>query len=298
MDKQTLLEDRDHGNSMFPFTVYSVDYLDKNVIFNLHWHPELEFIYIEKGPVNFQVGSKKYTLQSHSGFFVPSEQLHGAYPCDNKPFLLHAIVFHIDFIRSFGHDLIELHHIEHIQSFSQIHARLLNPSTSKKHTEIIQVMKDIIHTFKKQENYYELKIKGYLYLLLEVFFQAHSFEKYERVSSSEIKHTELLKKVLKFINVNYNKNIKIAELASLVQMSEGHFSRFFKSFVQMTPIEYINNIRINRACMLLQESDRLILDIALDVGFTNQSHFNRLFKKIKGCTPKEFKIRFEKAHST
>ena len=94
-----------------------------------------------------------------------------------------------------------------------------------------------------------------------------------------------------YIDHNYKQKLTVMELASQIQMSEGHFSRFFKSLVRMTPMEYINTTRINKACTLLQKSDRKMLDIAMDVGFQNQSYFIRLFKKQKGCTPREYRFR-------
>lgn len=288
MSKHNLLEDRVHGDSMFPFRIYMVDYLDGQVIFNMHWHPELEFIYVEKGPINVQVGTKQFRLEEGTGCFIPSEQLHGAYPCGDKPFKLHAVVFSIDLVRSFGYDLIESHYLEAIKSFSLVHSLKITPKTDQRMLRTIVMM---IECYSSKETSYELKVKGYLFLLFADIFKKQSWVHNEEVTQKELTKTELLKKVLQYIDQNYKQKLTVLELASHIQMSEGHFSRFFKALVRMTPMEYINTIRINKACTLLQKSNRKMLDIALDVGFQNQSYFIRLFKKQKGCTPKEYKMR-------
>ncbi|WP_026559145.1 helix-turn-helix domain-containing protein [Bacillus sp. J37] len=288
MNKHNLLEDRVHGDSMFPFRIYMVDYLDGQVIFNMHWHPELEFIYVEKGPINVQVGTKQYRLEEGTGCFIPGEQLHGAYPCGDKPFKLHAVVFSIDLLRSFGYDLIESYYLEAIKKFSFIHSMKLTPQTQEERM-MLKTIASIIEAYSTKETSYELKVKGYLFLLFADIFKKQSWIHNEEVTQKDLTKTELLKKVLQYIDEHYKEKLSVLDLASQVQMSEGHFSRFFRSLVRMTPMEYINTIRINKACILLLKSERKMLDIAMDVGFQNQSYFIRLFKRQKGCTPKEYR---------
>lgn len=128
----------------------------------------------------------------------------------------------------------------------------------------------------------------------ETLYNLHHREIFpvNEVSKKDLTKTELLKKVLHYIDHNYKQKLTVMDLASQIQMSEGHFSRFFKSLVLMTPMQYINTTRNNKACTLLQKSDRKMLDIAMDVGFQNQSYFIRLFKKQKGCTPREYRLRY------
>lgn len=291
INKPNLLEDRVHGDSLFPFRIYIVDYIDGQVIFNMHWHPELEFIYVEKGPINLQIGTKQYRLDEGAGCFIPSEQLHGAYPCGNTPFKLHAVVFHIDLLRSFGFDLIESNYLQVIKNFSLVHSLLITPDTSEERNMLKSIV-NMIEAYSSKEASYELKVKGYLFLLFSEILKKQAWNHNEEVTQKDLTKTELLKKVLQYIDHNYKQKLTVMDLASQIQMSEGHFSRFFKSLVRMTPMEYINTTRINKACTLLQKSDRKILDIAMDVGLQNQSYFIRLFKKQKGCTPKEYRFRY------
>lgn len=80
-----------------------------------------------------------------------------------------------------------------------------------------------------------------------------------------------------------------AALAAELGMSESRFSRFFRKATGNTFTDFVNRVRINRACQLLMETDRLITDICYEVGFHNVANFNRRFLDIKGFTPSEFR---------
>jgi AraC-like DNA-binding protein len=84
-----------------------------------------------------------------------------------------------------------------------------------------------------------------------------------------------------------------AEVAAELNMSESRFSRFFRRSTGNTYTDFVNRLRINRACQLLMESDRLITHICYEVGFNNVANFNRRFLEIKGMTPSEFRRQSE-----
>ncbi|MFZ4724127.1 MAG: helix-turn-helix domain-containing protein [Paludibacter sp.] len=91
---------------------------------------------------------------------------------------------------------------------------------------------------------------------------------------------------------NYQKNIDLVQIASLVNMAEGSVCRFFKMQVGMTIFEYLNQIKIEFACKLLMNKNMSVMDVAFDSGFNNLSHFNKQFKKNTGLTPLEYKQRY------
>ncbi|MFM2058478.1 MAG: hypothetical protein RLY71_2863 [Pseudomonadota bacterium] len=88
---------------------------------------------------------------------------------------------------------------------------------------------------------------------------------------------------------NLAQPISAADIAAELNMSESRFSRFFRRATGNTFTDFVNRVRINRACQLLMESDRLITHICFDVGFNNVANFNRRFLEIKGLTPSEFR---------
>jgi AraC-like DNA-binding protein len=76
-------------------------------------------------------------------------------------------------------------------------------------------------------------------------------------------------------------------------MSESRFSRFFRRATGNTYTDFVNRVRINRACQLLMTSDRYVTNICYDVGFNNVANFNRRFLELKGMTPSEFRKQAE-----
>jgi len=80
----------------------------------------------------------------------------------------------------------------------------------------------------------------------------------------------------------------LSEFAEQLGMSESRFSRFFRRATGNNFIDFVNRMRISRACLLLMESNRYITHICYDVGFNNVANFNRRFLEIKGMTPSEF----------
>lgn len=99
-------------------------------------------------------------------------------------------------------------------------------------------------------------------------------------------------KALAYMKQHYGQNISLANLADLVNMTEGAFSRFIKKKTGQSFIETLTNIRINRAVRLLVETSLSVNEIAFQCGFQNLSNFNRLFKKAEGLTPTQFRAKF------
>ena len=77
-------------------------------------------------------------------------------------------------------------------------------------------------------------------------------------------------------------------------MNSQYFCRFFKSVIGKTPIDYINNYRIEKSVELLVTTNDKILNICYSVGFDNFSYFIKTFKKIKNCTPSEYRTTYSK----
>jgi AraC-like DNA-binding protein len=85
---------------------------------------------------------------------------------------------------------------------------------------------------------------------------------------------------------NINKSIRLAELANEVKLSVSHYSRLFLNKTGLSPIDYFNQIRMQRACQLLNMSDLTIGEVARETGYPDPFHFSRIFKKIMGVSPR------------
>ena len=119
-------------------------------------------------------------------------------------------------------------------------------------------------------------------------------------SSSFAKITDIhsesrrIQKVQNYINERYQQDIRLNQLAELVGMAPSAFSRFFKLRTGKTLSDYITDIRIGYAARMLVDTQRSIAEICYDCGFNNLSNFNRIFKKKKNCSPKEFRDNYKK----
>ena len=98
-----------------------------------------------------------------------------------------------------------------------------------------------------------------------------------------------LKPVLSEIEARLGEQIRLSELAETAKLSPCHFSRIFKSALGLTPAQYVQNRRIDRAVSLLRNTEESISAIAFNTGFSSQSHMGRLVKEALGVTPAQLR---------
>ena len=98
-----------------------------------------------------------------------------------------------------------------------------------------------------------------------------------------------LQTVIDYIQANLEEKISLNTLAETTEISSYYFGRLFKKSTGITPHQYLIKCRIDRAQVLLKERKLSISNIAFEVGFSNQSHFIKHFKRLTGKTPKKFR---------
>lgn len=99
-----------------------------------------------------------------------------------------------------------------------------------------------------------------------------------------------LLQVSEYIHEHLNQDIKLADLAGLIGMSQFHFSHLFKQSIGTSPYQYLLQQRIEQAKLLLKQSDRSIMDIAVECGFNSHSHLSKTFRQFTGMTPKAYRV--------
>jgi AraC-like DNA-binding protein len=100
-------------------------------------------------------------------------------------------------------------------------------------------------------------------------------------------------RVIRFLKENISKNISLHEIASVANLSSAHFCISFRKTTGFSPIEYFNHLKIQEACQLLQFTTQRISEIADAVGIEDPYYFSRLFHKIMGVSPKEYRHKKE-----
>jgi len=105
---------------------------------------------------------------------------------------------------------------------------------------------------------------------------------------SQNRHNRVEKAIL-YIESNYTEKITASEIAESAHLSRFHFIRLFRSTTGTTPMEFVTQLRLNKAKSLLLTTGMSLAIIALSCGFSSQSHFNRTFKTHQGQTPGQFR---------
>uniref|UniRef100_UPI0032169E88 AraC family transcriptional regulator n=1 Tax=uncultured Draconibacterium sp. TaxID=1573823 RepID=UPI0032169E88 len=115
------------------------------------------------------------------------------------------------------------------------------------------------------------------------------------VNSYKHEKNEQFKTICLYIGNNFHQTIKLEDIAAIHNMTTSTFSRLIKRETGKSFIEYLNDFRISHTARQLVETNLSITEIAFNSGFNNLANFNRIFRKIKGCTPTEYKTKFKGA---
>ncbi|MBE0336463.1 AraC family transcriptional regulator [Paenibacillus sp. 23TSA30-6] len=294
MNREMLRENRIHGNPMYPVSVYpGVEQLNGNCVLECHWHEEMEFIVVERGSAVFQTDMAYTEVSEGEALFVNSGELHAGYLKRDPDCVFSAVVFHPDLLLSRTQDAVQEQFIDPFISKKLVappHIRGVLPWEQ----EVLTALHRIITSHEQNAPARELATKAQLYSIIASMYPHMTPANGEDViMAGQRSKVERIKQALAYINNHAHEPIRLRDIADEIRMSEGHFCRFFKQMVQKSPVEYINYHRVQKACRLLEQSDRKVVDIALEVGFDNLSYFIATFKKWNGMTPSQFRKQHE-----
>ncbi|MBW4617304.1 MAG: AraC family transcriptional regulator [Desmonostoc vinosum HA7617-LM4] len=125
---------------------------------------------------------------------------------------------------------------------------------------------------------------------LVVHLLRHYAESIEIVTSENRNLTRTqLQQAIDYIHTHLNRDLSLVELASVVNISPTYFASLFKQAMGISPHQYVIGQRVEQAKLMLSKTDLAIADIALQVGFSSQSHLTQQFKRLTGMTPKQIR---------
>ncbi|WP_020395720.1 AraC family transcriptional regulator [Thiolinea disciformis] len=134
---------------------------------------------------------------------------------------------------------------------------------------------------------------------LELIAELSQHNDYRLLSSVQLQSfdddasLQQISSVVDFLSANYSTPFSLADIAKQLGMTESRLSRSFRRATGNTFTDFVNRLRINRACQLLMETDQYVSTICYNVGFNNIANFNRRFMELKGMTPSEFRRQSE-----
>jgi AraC-like DNA-binding protein len=156
--------------------------------------------------------------------------------------------------------------------------------------QIYYLVRMIIKELDTKGDNYQFTVRGLLYALMFKFLDIFKATKGQSAQNGDMKENSLsISPALDYIRNNYMVDFSIDDLAELCHMSTTHFRRVFNSIMGTNPLEYVNQIRITNAAVLLRTTEMSILSISEEVGFQSVSSFNRHFMKVYDMTPMAFR---------
>jgi AraC-like DNA-binding protein/mannose-6-phosphate isomerase-like protein (cupin superfamily) len=259
-------------------------------IHNADWNwkgthsPFARLYYVVEGKAQVVVGRKTYTLTPKHLYLIPSFTKHD-YICKGKfsLFYIHIYDEHNIFDRlSFpfeadAGDLEELLVKRLVAINPGRELKMYDPKTyDNAPTFFENIAKNSHFPF-----YSIVETKGLLLQLFSKFLINASFKQ-------ELTDKRILK-ALHYIRKNIEQELPISELSSLCSLTDDHFIRLFKKEMKCTPVQYINQKKIERAQMMLTVEGRQVKEISYSLSFENVSYFNRIFKIYTGMTPNKYR---------
>lgn len=276
-------EDAKHGESFFPVQKYITRLAEDYPVVTTHWHEEAELTLITKGDCLYQIDLVDYEVNEGDLVFIPPLMLHSIAQGKSEEIYSETYVFHINFLGGNSTDICSTRYLTPMMNQEYAMPCLITPAHPA-YASLRKIFNQIGSLYDEALTGYELALKS---LFLQAVFLLLQYS--TRTTSGDTGTlSDKLKNVLDYIELHYAENISVSDLAKLCYFSDYHFMRFFKKHMNMTCVEYINNLRLEKAVELFEQGNTEILNVSLSVGFHNLSYFYRAFKKKYRMTPLSF----------
>lgn len=280
-------EKRQHSTPLIPYSFYEVRIPEALNNVPMHWHSEFELNRIMHGTGEFIYGDNRFIAREGDIILFPPNVLHAAYPYDNDDLYYQAMVFHSSMLGATTNDRSTIECIRPIINGTVQFAEPIRPESAS-YTEFKAATDRIFSCIFGNLPQLDLLLKSELLRFFWLLNQTASTNIHD---SSSISYSELVRPALEYMMENFHETITIDHLADLSHLSKSYFMNCFKKAVGMGAIEHLTHLRIKSACDALSETGKIISEIAFTCGYSNLSNFNRQFKQIMGCSPKEYRKR-------
>lgn len=243
----------------------------------LHWHKELEMIYMIKGHLDVTVNGKKRSLDDDGLLFCNSEDIHTTnIEDDNRHNRYIVVQLSYEYIREFCDKADGL-------SFNVDS----NPKAVEKIKESLLKLVDYCENSKYQ--YVDLLKYSEILKIYHILLSECSTSKKNAYISKAPSNFSYAKRVLEYIGKNYKNEISLNDMADLVGLSPAYFSKYFKNITGTSFTHYLNGIRLDYAIKDMLARNSSVTEAALENGFPNVKSFITMCKKVYGATPAQYK---------
>ncbi len=273
-----------HGTTQFPIECYEENISETSI--DWHWHEDLEIIWVLTGTVRVMIHTTKCILETGQGIFINRGMLHFLDVHSDQTTRICSIVFHPRLIGSVD-SIYWQKFVDPLINNKKLPFVSLDPSVLWQ-KDTLEYASVAWNSMKEKSKGYEIHMRNALSeLLLLIWSNYTSCESGNGYAS--IRSAERMKTMLRFIHLHFNEEISLHDLAEEALISQSEVLRCFRNTVWTTPMQYIKDYRIQRASLLLTNTDLTSSQVALECGFQSSSYFIKTFKEKMGCTPLNYR---------
>lgn len=292
-----LKEKQSHGTRLFPCAYYHFSNLSYRLRVRHHWHEEVEVVYLQHGSYKLDINMEPYGTDQECFLFLNSGELHSLRSVSVE-FDEQAIVFSPSMLLFHNYDSIDELILLPLAQNKLTFPCFLDqtspffPAFRSCYQQISRIFSKNNETLVTGEQILtdnviaQLQIKAGILQLIGILMEAGLMR---QSPGSESQKITAIKTVLSYITEHYQEKLYVQDLASQINMNEQYFCRFFKRSIGKTPIDYINDYRLNKVIRLLETGDAPVTEVCLECGFNNMGNFQRLFKRKTGTTPLQYR---------
>lgn len=277
---------KQHGNEQFPFLVsYQKLSEYESGSFMWHWHPEIEITYVQKGTMCYKVNHMVYHLKEGDIVFNNSGALHSGTMENQENCAYIPVTFDPRLIYGFFQSTINSKYVDPVIQDSMLPAICIDQSESW-HKPFREYLLRIIALDEKKPDFYELDITICLQSMWRLLLEHITYE--PQTSRENSLEYDRIKKILSYIEENYQNKITLNDIAGHIHLCESECTRLFKRHMNTTLFAFLQEYRIERSLEFLQ-ADQPVSAVADKAGFSDPNYYSKVFAKIKGCSPREYR---------
>lgn len=277
---------KQHGNEQFPFLVsYQKLSEYESGSFMWHWHPEIEITYVQKGTMCYKVNHMVYHLKEGDIVFNNSGVLHSGTMENQKDCAYIPVTFDSRLIYGFFQSTVNSKYVDPVIQDSMLPAICINQSEPW-HKPFREYLLRIIDLDEKKPDFYELDITICLQSMWRLLLEHITYE--PQASRENSLEYDRIKKILSYIEENYQNKITLNDIAGHIHLCESECTRLFKRHMNTTLFAFLQEYRIERSLEFLQD-DQPVSAVADKAGFSDPNYYSKVFAKIKGCSPREYR---------
>ena len=277
---------KQHGNEQFPFLVsYQKLSEYESGSFMWHWHPEIEITYVQKGTMCYKVNHMVYHLKEGDIVFNNSGALHSGTMENQEDCTYIPVTFDLRLIYGFFQSTINSKYVDPVIQDSMLPAICIDQSESW-HKPFREYLLRIIALDEKKPDFYELDITICLQSMWRLLLEHITYE--PQASRENSLEYDRIKNILSYIEDNYQNKITLNDIAGHIHLCESECTRLFKRHMNTTLFAFLQEYRIERSLEFLQ-ADQPVSAVADKAGFSDPNYYSKVFAKIKGCSPREYR---------